>query len=401
MGAKEALVGVETYAPAVAATRVPADAAPPASAPAADHLGAVAWGANHSGQLGDGTRTGRPAPAAVAGLHEGVVAVAGGFFHTAVLRSDGTVLAWGDNRFGQVGDGTTITRDVPVRVAALTVGVEQIAASGFHTLAVAADGSVWCWGNNLDGQLGDGTRTDRVTPERVPGLTKVVQVAGGASHSLALRSDGTVWTWGDNTAGQLGDGTTRIRCEPVRVARLKNVTQIAAGAASSAALRADGTVVTWGGNFLGQLGDGSVTDRAVPARVAGLTGVTRIAANGEHCLAVLAAGPERPAGTVVAWGSNFDGQLGDGSRVDRPRPVPVAVLAHVTRVAAGRFHSLAVRADGTLWTWGAHDQGQLGDPAGSGRVTPGRVPGLTGVTDACGGPQHSVAVHARPAGSRP
>jgi hypothetical protein len=209
----------------------------------------------------------------------GVTQVAAGTFHSLAVRSDGTVWAWGANNGGQLGDGTTTNRSVPVQVTGLT-GVTQVAAGTFHSLAVRSDGTVWAWGNNLHGQLGDGTTTNRSVPVQVTGLSGVTQVAAGWGQSLAVKSDGTVWAWGYNLQGELGDGTTTDSPVPVPVAGLSGVVQVAAtggiGGGESLAVKSDGTVWAWG-----------IHIGSVPVQVAGLSGVTQLAAGvGGHILAL-------------------------------------------------------------------------------------------------------------------
>ncbi|ASN82586.1 RCC1 domain-containing protein [Deinococcus ficus] len=198
--------------------------------------------------------------------------IAGGDLHSLALMAGGTVRSWGDNRDGQLGDGTSNQRLIPVQVSGLT-NVVGVSGGHSHSLALMVDGTVRAWGSNLIGQLGDGTSgTDRLTPVTVSGLTDVVGVAGGGSHSLALRADGTVRAWGNNGSGQLGDGTSNQRLVPVQVSGLTNVVGVAGGGGYSLALMADGTVRGWGANSIGQLGDGtSGTNRLTPVTVLGIT----------------------------------------------------------------------------------------------------------------------------------
>jgi len=184
-----------------------------------------------------------------------------------------------------------------------------VTAGGSHSLAIVSDGAVWAWGDNRNGQLGDGSNVDSHVPVRVRDLTDVTAVAGGAYHSLALRGDGTVWAWGLNQWGELGDGTNDDSSVPVRVAGLTGVRAVAAGGDYSLALLDDGTVWSWGLNEWATLGNGTTADSSLPVRVAGLTGVGAIAAGLGHAHAL--AGD----GTVWSWGYNWWGELGDGSPV--------------------------------------------------------------------------------------
>jgi hypothetical protein len=214
--------------------------------------------------------------------------------------------------------------------------VVRIAAGRNLSLALRSDGTVWAWGLNNHGQLGDGTTTNRRTPVQVSGLQGAVDIAGGRDHGLAVLSNGSVWAWGDNTHGQLGDGTTTNRTSPVRAGGLSDVETVTAGAYHSLALRSDGTVWAWGQNSQGQLGDGSFTRRTTPVRVQGLTGVTAIGAGRDHSLVTTS------DGSTWAWGLNDFGQLGDGSRTNRPSPVQVNGLTGATELDGGRDYSVAL-----------------------------------------------------------
>ncbi|MBL8144205.1 MAG: chitobiase/beta-hexosaminidase C-terminal domain-containing protein, partial [Acidobacteria bacterium] len=327
-----------------------------------------AWGKNSYGQLGDRTTTRRTLPTLVAGL-TGVVALAGGQEHSLAVRSDGTVWAWGSNGYGRLGDGTTTARHLPTVVIGGLTNVTQVAAGEAHSLARRADGTVWAWGANTSGQLGDGTTTLRTAPVQVPGLTDIVTVAAGASFSVALRADGTVWAWGANGSGQLGDGTTTTRTSPVQVTTLTTATRIAAGAGFALARLSDGSVWSWGLNSYGQLGDGTTTDRTTPAVVPGLTDVTDVAAGEQHALT------RTTGGRVYAWGLNNSGQVGDGTGLTRYGPVLLAIPLDVTQVAAGATHSLALTASGVVWTWGRNHEGQIGDGTQVDALTPVAISG--------------------------
>ena len=253
--------------------------------------------------------------------------------------------------------------------------VIAIAAGGGHSVALREDGTVWAWGTNPNGQLGDGTTTRRTTPVQVQNLENVTAIAAGAGHSIALREDGTVWTWGWNTRSQLGDGTIQNRHMPGQVQNLTNITAIAAGIHHSAALGENGRVWAWGTNVNGQLGDGAATAYGrSPVQVQNLMNVTdiSIAAHGNHSVA------SREGGTVWTWGQNDTGQLGDGTVANRRTPVQVQLLTNATAIAAGDNHSIGLREDGTVWAWGMNAHGQLGDDTITNRSTPVQVLGLDG-----------------------
>ncbi len=343
-----------------------------------------AFGENATGELGDGTSTDRNNPVSVIGLTS-IVSVSGGGdqleAHSLALKSNGTVWSWGSNIYGGLGNGSITNTTVPGQVLLLT-GIKAISAGGWHSVALKSDGTVWAWGWNIDGQLGDGTYTDKAVPAQVPGLTGVTAIAAGTYHVLALKNDGTVWAWGDNVSGQIGDGSTSDRTTPVQVTGLTGVIKIATGRFFSLAVKSDGTVWTWGENLYGQLGDGTTADRHTPVQVSNLTGATAIATCGAFECHVV-----KNDGTVWAWGRNSYGNLGDGTTTHRSSPVQTTGISSVTGLAAGTNFSLYYKSDGTFWGCGRNASGQLGDGTFTQRNTATQSTGVcailqpTGITE--------------------
>jgi alpha-tubulin suppressor-like RCC1 family protein len=340
----------------------------------ADASGRVlAWGAGASGQLGNGTTGASSTPVQVWGVSNAVPTaggVAAGDAHSLAVVADGVVLAWGANGSGQLGNGTTTAGAAPVVVAGLR-GVVAVAAGAGFSMALKADGTVWTWGQNTNGQLGDGTTTNRLAPAQVSGLTSVVSIGAGSTSAYAVRSDGTVRSWGQNTNGQLGDGTTTQRTTPVTVSGLTGVSlrpgAIDGGSNHAVAVRADGTVAAWGANAGGQLGanPATVPSSSTPLTVSGLTAVASVGAGVQHTVAV------RADGIARSWGQNGTGQLGNGSTTTSWPPVtPSGTLTGVGVVAGGSGFSVSTQASGRLWSWGANGSGQLGN----GSTTTSTVP---------------------------
>lgn len=306
-------------------------------------------------------------------------AVAAGGAHTVALKSDGSLLAWGKNLAGQLGDGTTLDKSVPTQVGTIKTWA-KIAAGEFHTVAIRADGTLWAWGFNQFGQLGDGTFVNKSAPTKIGTGTTWTAVATGKSHTVALKKDGTLWAWGSNAEAQLGDGSVNPRNAPVQVGVVNrfftNWTAVAAGDKHTIGRRADGTIWSWGDNSHGQLGLLALTDPLVPTQVnlpaqIGPDTSNRwvsVAAGSGHSLAI------RSDGALFAWGANGFGQLGiDLVTSDLGIPTQVGVDTHWAVVTAGSDHNLAIKTDGALWAWGANSQGQLGDGTTFDRALPLRI----------------------------
>jgi alpha-tubulin suppressor-like RCC1 family protein len=274
-----------------------------------DSGGVKCWGRNDRGQLGDGSTTDRPAPADVLGLTSGVSALALGVRHTCALTDVGGVACWGDNANGQLGDGSGISRDAPSDVVGLTAGVTSLRAAALHTCALTGAGGVTCWGVNVDGQLGDGSRFDRGEPVFAQTLTAgVASVALSDNRTCVVTTQGAVRCWGDNSQGQLGDTTRDDSNTPVNALDLTaGMSSVATTLSNTCAVSRGGGLTCWGGNRQGQVGDGSTTNRLAPTDVLGLTsGVASLALGVGHACALTA------SGEVLCWGANDRGQAGIG-----------------------------------------------------------------------------------------
>ncbi|WP_328603350.1 hypothetical protein OG943_25035 [Amycolatopsis sp. NBC_00345] len=356
------------------------------------------WGDNSNGQLGDGSTGSRSRPSEV-DVPSPVRQLEAGSGHLLAVLEDGSAVSWGRNIFGQTSTGGTDNRDRPAPVIAVPGPISSVSLGGGHTLFLLADGTVWAAGAGFFGCLGDSAHRISPVPVQVEGLPgRATQVAAGGGHSLALLEDGSVWTWGRDDYGQLGDAgavkpghavqehmgkTYPVRFVPARVEGLPEVATLAAGGGQSLALLPDGGVLAWGFNDCGQLGDGTTTHRAAPAKIDALSGVRSLAGGYHHTLALLL------DGTVRGFGLNDRGQLGNGRTENSALPVETELPTGAVAVAAvgggsdaepgDAGHSVALLDDGTVWAWGCNDNGELGDGTTESRSVPVQVPGLSGV----------------------
>ncbi len=342
-----------------------------------------AWGYNKYGQLGNNTTVTTEIPVQVKGKNgEGFLSdiqmIASGSNHVLALKQDGTVWAWGYNNYGQLGDNTQITKYTPVQVLSEDATEElkdiiYIAAGTNFSVAVNKQGEVWTWGQNDYGQLGDGSKTAKYTPVRVKAnLSGIIKVACGYRHTVALKSDGSVYTWGDNTNGQLGDNTNVQRLIPVKMletadSNISDALSISATNYTTNILKANGTVLSVGLGTSGQLGDGTKTTKKLPVAVKDLDGLNNLSnikniksgANTTYALT--------KNGTIYSWGIGTNGQLGNDTIVNTTLPVEVAnntadgIIDNILYIGAGANHGLAVENTGYVEVWGLNDQKQVGD----------------------------------------
>jgi alpha-tubulin suppressor-like RCC1 family protein len=359
----------------------------------------VCWGSNSSGQLGDGTSgNDKTATVAVTGLTD-AVALNAGNEHTCALKTNGSVVCWGRNSTGALGDGTTTTKVITTAVAGLTDAVGISAGGGItntragnvytgRTCALKANGSTVCWGNNSSGELGDGSTIGKTTPVAVTGLTDTVAISAGAGHTCAIKASGAVACWGNNSQSQLGDGNFGlIKTNLVAVPGLTDTVSMNAGGLFSCALQRGGTVSCSGSNFQGQLGDGTTTTRTITAAVTGLTDAKTLTTGFYHACVIQA------SGTVACWGDNADGQLGDGtSRNIKTSTTVVSGLADAVALSANRAHTCALRANGNVACWGFNAYGEIGDGTTVTRTVSTAVLGLTDAVAIRAGGYHTCAV---------
>lgn len=354
--------GQQTYAIRVAESQLTAVqiVAGTSHACALTAAGAVkCWGANHSGQLGDGSQTSTNSPIQVPGLASGVRAISAGASNTCAVTTGGGVLCWG----AMAGSNS------PVQVQGLASGVRSISVGSSAACVVSEAGAALCWGSNPQGQLGDGTRTSSTVPVQVVGLTSGVSaIAVGGNHACAIKAGAYPVCWGSNSTGQLGNGGSTATDVPVDVGMSSGVTSIAAGLSSSCAVTAGGAAMCWGGNAQGQLGDGTTTSSSVPVLVSGLaSGVASISIglvrNTGHVCAVANGG-------AWCWGPGGSGALGQGSTASSTSPVQVVGLAAgVTSLTVGNNFSCGVQG-GMAKCWGMAGSGQLGNGSSTDTLLP-------------------------------
>ena len=318
------------------------------------------WGYNPYGGLGDNTGTNRSNPVQTVAGGINWKSVVGGLYHTAALKTDGTLWCWGYNTtYGSLGDNTISDRSSPVQTVTFGTNWKQVSCGNAHTTAIKTDGTLWSWGRNSYGALGDNTIAHKSSPVQTIAFgINWKQVDGGFYHTAAIKTDGTLWTWGYNNAGQLGDNTITNRSSPVQTVVFgTNWKQVSAGITLTVAIKTDGTLWCWGQNTLGELGDNTTTSRSSPVQTVTFgTNWKQVSAGNNHIAAT------KTDGTLWCWGYNIVGQIGDNTATSKSSPVQTTTYGtNWKQVDCGYRHTTAIKTDGTLWTWGYNNLGQLGD----------------------------------------
>jgi alpha-tubulin suppressor-like RCC1 family protein len=311
--------------------------------------------------------------------------VSAGAFHNIAIKTDGTLWAWGYNAFGELGDGSVIDKITPIQIGRDN-NWASISAGGYHTTAIKTDGTLWAWGNNSNGELGDGTTANKNSPTKIGTANNWASISAGENHTIALKTDGTLWAWGLNEDGQLGDFTYMDKITPIRIGTANNWASISAGGFHTTAIRTDGTLWAWGANSNGQLGDGTLITNFNPIKIGTASNWATITAGYSHTTAI------KTDGTLWAWGANLGGQLGDGTTSRKSTPTLIGTANNWASISTGYSHTTAIKTDGTLWAWGANFYGVLGDGTNINKNTPTQIGTSNNWGSVGAGSYHTTAI---------
>jgi hypothetical protein len=328
------------------------------------------WGEAFSGRLGDSTFIDKFTPVTTFAGGTNWKQVSCGSNHTAAIKTDGTLWVWGDELNGRLGNNrNSLNISTPVTTFAGGTNWKQVSCGAGHMAAIKTDGTLWTWGGGISGRLGNASITDRSTPVTTfAGGTNWKQVSAGGDYTAAIKTDGTLWTWGSGTTGRLGNASITDRSTPVTTfAGGTNWKQVSCGDPNGAAIKTDGTLWTWGNGGNGRLGNATITDSSTPVTTfAGGTNWKQVSCGSGHMTAI------KTDGTLWTWGSGGNGRLGNAAITDRSTPVTTfAGGTNWKQVDSEEsFHSAAIKTDGTLWTWGSGASGRLGNNVDADRSTP-------------------------------
>ena len=325
-----------------------------------------AWGYNGYGQIGDGTLIDKTSPIIISTSNDWRL-IAGFSYHNLAIKADSTLWAWGQNSNGELGDGTSINKSSPTKIGTANNWQYVMGGGSYSSFGIQTDGTLWAWGSNTFGNLGDGTYVNESVPTRIGTANNWQTVVAGFYVTVALKTDGTLWAWGDNYNGEIGDGTTVDKSVPTQIGTANNWQTISKHGDHTLAIKTDGTLWAWGSNYSGQLGDGTTTNRSVPTQIGTANDWLAISARTSHSIAI------KTDGTLWAWGENYNGQLGDGTTTQRNSPTKIGVANNWKSISTSAANSHAIKSDGSLWAWGNNASYQLGDGTSNQKMSPTRI----------------------------
>jgi alpha-tubulin suppressor-like RCC1 family protein len=323
-----------------------------------------AWGRNLEGQLGNGTTTGTNTPTQInSAINNNWDKIDTGLFHVLAVKTDGTLWAWGDNSNGQLGNNSTKSSSIPIQIGTDT-DWKNVSAGQQFSIAVKKNGTLWAWGYNFFNQLGDGSTINKYIPTKIGTDNDWNMISTGFQHSLALKSDGSLWSWGSNSDGQIGDATTTDKSIPTKIGNENNWQDIRAGLLHSIALKTNGTLWSWGNSSNGRLGRPVTTsNKRFPNQIGTDNDWQTISAGGSFCMAI------KTNGTLWAWGENLYGSLGTGNNNAVYSPLQIGLETDWTNISCGNLHSASLKNNGiVLWGWNA--EGQIGDGTSNNKLVP-------------------------------
>lgn len=325
-------------------------------------------GSNLNSQLGDSTTASKSSPVQTIARGTNWKQVDAGYTHAAAIKTDGTLWLWGYNFYGQLGDSTATTRTSPVQTIMRGSDWKQVACGDYSTTIIKTDGTLWSCGYNLYGELADNTSTDRSSPvQTIARGNNWKSVSHGSTHVASIKTDGTLWLWGDNFNGQMGNSTSNNSySSPIQtIASGSNWEVVSCGMAYTAGIKTDGTLWMWGRNDFGQLGDSTTTNKSSPIQT-----ITR-GTNWKQVACGYSTAAIKTDGSLWMWGNNQFGQIGDNTTTNRLSPVQtISGGTNWKQVACGNYHTLAIKTNGSLWLWGSNGSGELGDNTNTNRSSP-------------------------------